>query len=49
MMVGGFAPAAGGGGEAAEEKTEFDVVMTEFGDKKNWSYQGCPWHHWTGP
>ena len=34
MMVGGFAPAAGGGGEAAEEKTEFDVVMTEFGDKK---------------
>ncbi len=23
-----------GGGEAAEEKTEFDVVMTSFGDKK---------------
>lgn len=28
-------PAAGGGGGAeAEEKTEFDVVMTSFGDKK---------------
>ena len=26
--------AAGGGAEAAEEKTEFDVVMTSFGDKK---------------
>jgi large subunit ribosomal protein L7/L12 len=26
--------AAGAGGEAAEEKTEFDVVMTSFGDKK---------------
>jgi large subunit ribosomal protein L7/L12 len=31
------APAGGGGGEAAaaeEEKTEFDVVLTEAGDKK---------------
>ena len=31
------APAAAGGGEAAaeaEEKTEFDVVLTGFGDKK---------------
>jgi large subunit ribosomal protein L7/L12 len=29
------APGAGGeGGEAAEEKTEFDVVLTGFGDKK---------------
>lgn len=29
------APAAGGAGEAAaEEKSEFDVVMTSFGDKK---------------
>ena len=28
-------PGAGAaGGEAAEEKTEFDVVMTSFGDKK---------------
>jgi len=27
-------PAAGDGGGAAEEKTEFDVVMTSFGDKK---------------
>lgn len=28
-------PGAGGAGaEAAEEKTEFDVVMTSFGDKK---------------
>lgn len=28
------APVAAGAGEAAEEKTEFDVVMTGFGDKK---------------
>ena len=28
------APAAGGAGAAAEEKTEFDVVMTSFGDAK---------------
>ena len=28
------APAAGGAVAAAEEKTEFDVVMTSFGDKK---------------
>ncbi len=28
------APAAGGEAAAAEEKTEFDVVMTSFGDKK---------------
>ena len=30
------APGAGGGGaaEAAEEKTEFDVVLTDVGDKK---------------
>ena len=27
-------PADGAGAEAAEEKTEFDVVMTSFGDKK---------------
>lgn len=27
-------PAADGGGAAAEEKTEFDVVMTSFGDNK---------------
>ncbi|MFQ5606309.1 MAG: 50S ribosomal protein L7/L12 [Candidatus Zixiibacteriota bacterium] len=25
---------AGGGAEAAEEKTEFDIVLTGFGDKK---------------
>jgi large subunit ribosomal protein L7/L12 len=25
---------ADGGGEAAEEKTEFDVILTAFGDKK---------------
>ncbi len=31
MMAAG--PAAGGG-EAAEEKTEFDVILTAFGDKK---------------
>ncbi len=28
------APAGGGGAEAAPAKTEFDVVMTSFGDKK---------------
>jgi large subunit ribosomal protein L7/L12 len=28
------APAAGGGEAAAEEKTEFDVVLTAVGDKK---------------
>ena len=28
------APAAGGGEAAAEEKTEFDVVLAEAGDKK---------------
>lgn len=28
------APVAAGAGEAAEEKTEFDVVMSGFGDKK---------------
>ncbi len=31
MMAG---PAADGGGEAAAEQTEFDVVMTSFGDAK---------------
>jgi large subunit ribosomal protein L7/L12 len=28
------APGAGGGAPAAAEQTEFDVVMTSFGDKK---------------
>lgn len=28
------APGAGGEAEAAEEKTDFDVVLTSFGDKK---------------
>jgi large subunit ribosomal protein L7/L12 len=32
MMAAG--PAAEGAGEAAEEKTEFDVILTGFGDKK---------------
>ncbi len=27
-------PGADGGGEAAEEKTDFDVVLTAFGEKK---------------
>lgn len=27
-------PGAGGAGEAAEEKTEFDVILKEIGDKK---------------
>ncbi|CAN5200539.1 50S ribosomal protein L7/L12 [soil metagenome] len=29
-----FAPAAGGGAAAVEEKTEFDVVLAAVGDKK---------------
>jgi large subunit ribosomal protein L7/L12 len=33
VMVAGAAP-AGGAEEAAEEKTTFDVVLKEFGDKK---------------
>ena len=28
------APTAGGAGAAAEEKTEFDVILASFGDKK---------------
>jgi len=32
MMAAG--PADGGAGEAAEEQTEFDVILTSFGDKK---------------
>ena len=32
MMAAG--PADGAGGEAAEEQTEFDVILTAFGDKK---------------
>lgn len=34
VMMGGVMPAAGGGADAAEEKDEFDVVMTDFGAKK---------------
>jgi large subunit ribosomal protein L7/L12 len=34
IMMGGMAPAAGGAAEAAEEQTEFDVILTDFGDKK---------------
>ncbi len=33
VMMGAM-PAAGGAAEAAEEKTEFDVVLTDFGAKK---------------
>ncbi|MCB0730958.1 MAG: 50S ribosomal protein L7/L12 [Ignavibacteriae bacterium] len=33
MMMGGMAP-AGGEAAAVEEKTEFDVILTAFGDKK---------------
>ena len=32
MMAAG--PADGGAGAAAEEQTEFDVILTAFGDKK---------------
>ena len=34
IMMGGMAPAAGGAAEAAEEKTEFDVILSDFGEKK---------------
>ena len=33
-VVMGAMPADGGGGEPEEEKTEFDVILTGFGDKK---------------
>jgi len=33
VMMGGMAP-AGGEAAAEEEKTEFDVILTAFGDKK---------------
>ena len=34
MPMPGMMPAAGGEAEAAEEKTEFDVILTSAGDKK---------------
>tara|TARA_B100000700_G_scaffold287479_1_gene343172 strand:- start:184 stop:564 length:381 start_codon:yes stop_codon:yes gene_type:complete len=34
VAVAGVAAAAGGDGAAAEEKSDFDVVLTAFGDKK---------------
>lgn len=34
MIAGGAAGAAGGDAGAAEEKTEFDVVLQSFGEKK---------------
>ena len=34
MPVAAAGPAAGAGDEAAEEQTEFDVVLTAIGDKK---------------
>ncbi len=34
VAVAAAAPAAGGAAEEAEEKTSFDVVLTEAGDKK---------------
>ena len=34
VAVAGAAPAAGGDGAAAEEKADFDVILTAFGDKK---------------
>ena len=33
-IAGGAAPAAGGDGSTAEEKTEFDIELTGVGDKK---------------
>lgn len=35
-------PAAGA---AAEEKTEFDVELTEIGEEEDGCYQGCSWYH----
>ena len=34
VMMGGMMPAGGAVAEAAEEQTEFDVVLKEVGDKK---------------
>jgi len=34
VAVAGYAAAAGGEAAPAEEKTEFDVILKEFGDKK---------------
>jgi large subunit ribosomal protein L7/L12 len=34
VMMGGMMPAAGGGAPAAEEKTEFDVILAEGGAQK---------------
>ncbi|MCA9442620.1 MAG: 50S ribosomal protein L7/L12, partial [Candidatus Omnitrophica bacterium] len=34
MMMAGVMPGAGGGEAAAEEKTDFDVVLTGSGDQK---------------
>jgi len=34
MVAGGVVAGQAGGAEAAEEKTEFDVVLKEFGEKK---------------
>jgi large subunit ribosomal protein L7/L12 len=34
VMMAGPMPAGGGGGEEAEEKSTFDVILKEFGDKK---------------
>lgn len=34
VMMGGMMPGAAGGAEAAEEQTEFDVVLNAAGDKK---------------
>lgn len=34
MMMAGAMPAAGGAGEAAEEKTEFDVIIKDAGSNK---------------
>jgi len=34
VMMAGAVPGAAAGGEAAEEKTDFDVVLNSIGDKK---------------
>lgn len=34
MAMAAMAPGSDGGEEAAEEQTEFDVILTTFGDKK---------------
>ena len=42
-------PAGGAAAAAVEEKTEFDVVMTDFGAEKIKVIMRSPRHHWPRP